>query len=281
MSLRSFEPDFQGFMRSFFNFQKIALWLLAFVFSASCVSIQAETLTDAPKGMQELKEFHKPVALFVPEDYKKSKNRSLLIVIPSTSDYSKAILDWTDLAKTKNFVVACPSIVVRDEDVPYKTDEWIVNLKNELMTRYGADRAYLAGIGASSNYAAYLGLKQPQEFDAVASVGGSWTGPFEKLTQLTDDAANQTPFYIALNESDERVAPTQEKVKEMTAKGYHVRLVMLNVKGEEATDGFRSGIIRWFDEQAAKTAALQSAGKGKKKTFKQKLAQVKEDFFRV
>lgn len=261
--------------------QKFAALFLAILFCAPVSRVHAETLTDAPKGLQELKEFHEPIALFVPDDYKNSKTRALLIVIPSTSDYNKAILDWTDLAKTKNFVVACSSIVVRDEDGPNKVDEWLIDLRKELMTRYGADRAYLAGVGASANYTAYFGLQHPQEFDAVASVGGSWTGPLEKLTHLSDQPEDQTPFYIALSENDERVAATQEKAKEMTAKGYQIRLVMLNVKGEENTDGFRSGIIRWFDEQAARTAALQSAGIGKKKTFKQKVAQVKEDFFRL
>lgn len=263
-------------------FQKTIFGISLFIFCSGVLpGHAAEVLTEVPKGLQELTEFKAPVSLFVPENFQKSKGRSLLIVIPGTKVYSKEILDWQDLAKTQNLVVACPSIMVRAEDVPYKVDEWMLKLKSALATRYNTDRAYLVGLGDSAEYAAYLGLQQPEAFDAVASVGGSWTGPYEKLTQLTDDASKQTPFFVALSESDERVRATQEKAEAMTAKGYKIQVAMLNVKGEEQTDGFRSSVIRWMNEQAVKNESLRKKDQKTKKTFKQKFSKAVDEFFRV
>lgn len=231
---------------------------------------------ELPTGLVELKEFRYLVYLFVPPGYKKAKERSMIAVFPSDDALENSVNDWTELAKKRNMLILVSEAKVRDTDVPYPFDDWFLNVQKTLALRYGVSKTYLVGEGNSAHYISYLGLKHPEKFAGVGAVGDSWVGPFAKLTKLSGKPRNQAPFFVALPQKDKNAAAAQKTAEEMTAKGYEVRLVMLDKKDEEKTARFRDMMADWFIKSAiAHDMKLRTS----KKSFKQKASTAFEEFF--
>jgi pimeloyl-ACP methyl ester carboxylesterase len=259
--------------RKFFFIFLGSLWLLS---SLNLKSFADVPIGELPTGLVELKEFRYPVYLFVPPGYKKTKERSMVAVFPSESSLEEAANKWSELAKKRNMLVLISEAKVRDEDVPYQFDTWFLNVQKTLAQRYGVTRTFLLGEGLAAHYAAYLGLKYPDRLAGIATLGGSWVGPFAKLTKLSAKPRGQAPFFAALPQDDKKAAEAQATAERMTAKGYDVRLLMLEKKDEEKTGHFREMMIDWLVKSAA---AHETKLRTSKKSLKEKTSTAFEEFF--
>ena len=256
-----------------------SVWSIFFFSFLGSGLLHADSIfVEVPAGAVLLNEFKAPVLLFVPQTFKESEPRAMLIVMPSSSYDKKLFEEWQPLAEKNRWVLMIPSVLILNGEVPYKMDEWLDKVKHAMMLRYGIKKVFLIGLGMNAHYAGYLGLKDSKFADAVACVGGSWVGPYDKITSLSTNVKKQTPFFIAIQEKDKLVAETQAKTKTMTEEGYSVRLVMLDKENEEHTEKFRSEMMGWLEERAASAAIRKQENQ---KTVKEKISTAVETFFAV
>ncbi len=237
------------------------------------------SFSDLPTGLVKLDDFRYPVYVSVPEDYRAGKSLSMILVIPDGKDsLKKTASSWSSMDGADRFLIVVPEVKFPQDDVPYKTDDWLLNVKKTLALRYGTHLIYLVGKGTKAHYAAYLGLKYPQEFSAVMLLGDSWVGPFEKLTKLSERPKKQEPFFVALPEKDKKAAAVQERAQLLLSKGYPIRVVMLEQAGEEDTSSFRKDMLTWGEKAVVEQAEKIKQNQGK---FQEKFSTALEDFFAV
>ncbi len=232
---------------------------------------------DLPSGKIELTDFRYPVYLFGPKFLKRPDFLTMLMVLADDKSLEETVDEWAAVAEKHNVIVVVPELRMRDEDVPYKIDEWLIKMKKDLMMRYEIRRVYIIGHGSKAHYAAYLGMKYPREFTAAGTLNGSWVGGFEKLAKPSSKAKKQIPFFVAVQQTDSSAAEAQKKTTELTQKGYDVRLVMLEKKDEENSDALKSDMLTWF-ESVVSNVAVQAATRP---SFKDKVNKVIEEFFAV
>lgn len=237
--------------------------------------------SNLPTGVLELEEFNQPVHLFVPSNYAKQKDLSLLIVLADEKDdVEKAIKVWAKALKTEKTVVVMPVLKFQDKDAPLRTDAWLLRIKKDLSARYQVKKThiYLQGLGNRAHYAAYLGLKYPKQFAAIAMVDGSWVGPFERSVRIAKTSRKQSPFLAVFNEDAEGLAPAEERAKELVEKGYLVEFMKLS-KGENfSSDSVKVKIVGWLRDRGLQwNTKIQTT----KKSFKEKISIGLENFFHI
>jgi predicted peptidase len=222
-------------------------------------------------GLFQLNESAQPVYLYVPEHYKDSKTYPLIISIPGSGESPEAMLqEWVSIAKRKSYIVLVPTFEQRDTDVPYNVDAWLIDLKQSILKRYqiAPQRIYLIGRNEGAHYAAYLAMKYPEQFSAVALLGGSWAGPFEKLMDIEKNPAKQIPFFVGLREADKPLLEkTIEKAYELEKNGYPVYLEKLQTDENFSSSEFKNKLLQWLEE---KSLDWQKIIQGSRKTWQDK-----------
>ena len=235
---------------------------------------------EAPTGFLQLDNFRYPVYLLVPQTYDASRPYPLILALPDEKDSPEAYAkEWADWAKKKGYLVLVPTLKLRLEDVPYGTDEWLLNLKKEITGRYNItpDRIYLIGEGSSAHYAAYLGVNYPAEFSAVGLVEGSWPGPLEKLLRLSSRPIKQNPFFVAISEnSADLLKTTEAKAYQLTKKGYPVYLERIAGPSGELSPELRDQILEWLEKKANSWLLVI---KESERSWKEKFFVGVEEFF--
>ncbi len=261
--------------------KQTVLATLLLVFFNLTFPAHADFLGKAVTGMQALEGYRYPVSLFVPDSYNPAKIYPFLIAIPDVEqDPAKYIEEWKSVAQKKNMIVLVPSLKIRNEDVPYTTDEWLLGLKKDIQKQYRVDtnKIYLSGRKMGAQYAGYLGVKYPEEFSAVALLEDSWAGPFEKLVRYQKSAGGQRPFFAAISKKDEDLYKEAERVAYgMTRKGYPVYLEKAEPEAFGTRD-FNKHVLDWLDEKSASWAqTISESGK----SLKAKTKQAVKEFFEV
>jgi hypothetical protein len=265
-------------LKNFFS----TVLLSFFCFGFFQATAGAESFTaNLPTGVLELEEFNQPVHLFVPSNYADQKDLSLLIVLADEKDdLEKDIKIWAKALKAEKTVVVMPVLKFQDKDAPLRTDAWLLRIKKDLSARYQIKKThvYLQGLGNRAHYAAYLGLKYPKQFAAIAMVGGSWVGPFEKSVRTAKTPRKQTPFLAVFNEGAEGLAPAQERAKELVEKGYLVEFMKLSSGETISTDSVKVKIVGWLRDRSLQwNTKIQTT----KKSFKEKVSIGIENFFHI
>ena len=218
--------------------------------------IMAETFFgEVSTGLMELDEFRYPVYLFVPENYQISGSYPLVMAVPGEEESAEDMIeDWSKAAKKKNWIVVVPNLPsLRSGELPYDNDEWFLNLKNTLQGRYSIapTKVFLIGSGGAAHYAAYLGLQYPEEFSSVGLLGGSWVGPFEKITRMSKRPRKQLPFFVSMKEQNVSLMKrTEVKAYQLTKKGYPVYLEKLNSEESYSSQDVRERMMSWMQEKA-------------------------------
>ena len=218
---------------------------------------QAETLTGSlPTGLLEVEFYKHPVYLFVPEQYAEKTFRDfpLIIAMPDfgeePSDY---IQEWTSVARRRSFIVIVPAVRPREDTVPYPVDEWILGIKKDVTERYriAKDRIFLVGHGHAASYAAYLGVKFPQEFSGVALLDGSWAGPFHQLVRLQSTPDRQIPFYVVFSPAKAGLlAKTKQETSKLVDKGYPIYFETIDSQSEFSSRDFQFQMFDWLEEKS-------------------------------
>jgi hypothetical protein len=264
--------------------KSFASFLFLGIFSLGAINpcASAAFIGDAKTGLLELADSKVPVSIFVPTTYTPSKQYPLLILIPAHNfSLQDQIKEWSSIAKQKSYILLAPDIRIRDNDVPYRVDEWLLGLKKNISDRYHINprKIFLVGEAEGATYAGYLGLKYPHAFSAVGLTGGSWVGAFEQMTQTSSRARKQVPFFVALPQGETRLLQsTESKAYQLTKKGYPIYFEKVSDKKEFRSPDYKKRMITWLEEKSQTwTQVIQD----KEKSFKEKVAMTVEDFFVV
>lgn len=264
--------------------QKRISHILFFIFLSAFfpVATKADTFFgEIQTGITEIKDFKYPVHIFVPNNLKPEQRYPLVISLPTFGESSEEnIAVWKSLANRKTWIVLSPTYL-EPKDMPNDYDRWLIQLKAFVTSKYpvNPNKIYLIGKEKSAEYAGYLGVNFPEEFSAVALLGGSWVGKFEKLLRLQSRPSDQRPFFVALKEDQhELYQKTEPLAYEFNQKGYPVRLLRFE-KGEEfLSSDFKKQVLDWLEEQSEKWQMVVTKSQ---KTIKQRAHRAMKDFFTV
>jgi predicted peptidase len=254
--------------------------LFAAVFFCSLAGVfipRLETafIGDLPTGLLQLEKKH-TYYLFVPPGYVPDKSWPIIFLIGERGADPKTLIGpWVKWAeKNQFFLVAVPNLTP-EKDVPYKVDEWLLEIKKEIDERFRIDRnqILLMGYESGAHYAAYLGVKYPEEFSAAALFRRAWVGPFEKLIKLDGDVRKKIAFFVAIEPNDAVYQATEAKALEFEKKGYAVRMETIRPQEEAA---LMERMIQWFLNDVESRTILKEKPKV---TFKEKFNEAVHNFF--
>ena len=235
-----------------------------------------------PSGLVEVSGYKYPVFLFAPKDYKTDRTYAMIMIAPAESAKAEKQIEYlTGLAQRKSIFILAPYVLwPKEGDTPYTLDQWLLTVKKDVMERFpiSKKRVYLVGKDLGAHYAAYMAIKYPKEFTAVALLGQAWAGPFSQLIQPRADAADQVPFYIALKTDGDVRSRNQVWFDKLQQKGYPLHLV--DYKTDEELDEleFKKSVFDWMEAMGQSWEA--SVAKGQE-TWKGKFKKGVKDFFAV
>ena len=235
-----------------------------------------------PSGLVEVSGYKYPVFLFAPKDYKTDRTYAMIMIAPAESAKAEKQIEYlTGLAQRKSIFILAPYVLwPKAGDTPYTLDEWLLTVKKDVMERFpiSKKRVYLVGKDLGAHYAAYMAVKYPKEFAAVALLGQAWDGPFSQLVDPYSDAADQVPFYIALKSDGEVRSRNQVWFDKLQQKGYPLHLV--DYKSDEELNDleFKKSVFDWLETTGQNWEASTSQGP---KNWKGKFKKGVKDFFAV
>lgn len=263
------------------SFVFIVVFFLYSAFFLFELSGKADTFYGAaPTGLVELTDYKYPVYLFVPPNYKPDRSFPLIVTVPGEGESpEKNIQFWTGLAKRRGLIVLAPTNIWPEELPHQKMDDWLMRIKEDVGHRYqiAPNRVYLVGKEGGAHYAAYLGVRYPNEFSAVALLGGSWVGKFEKLIRPENRIRKQRPFFIALKGDDEDLIKKTESIAyQFEKKGYPIYFIKLAENEEFSSDDFKKKLLEWLDKESQ---AWLKAIEESKRSVREKILIAIEEFF--
>ncbi len=235
-----------------------------------------------PSGLVEVSGYKYPVFLFAPKDYKTDRTYAMIMIAPAESAKAEQQIEYlTGLAQRKSVFILAPYVLwPKAGDTPYTLDAWLLSVKKDVMERFpiSKKRVYLLGKDLGAHYAAYLAVKYPKEFAAVALLGQAWDGPFSQLVDPRSDAADQVPFYIALKADGEVRSRNQVWFEKFQQKGYPLHLV--DYKNDEELNDleFKKSVFDWMETMGQSWEASVAQGP---KDWKGKFKKGVKDFFAV
>jgi len=233
---------------------------------------------EVPTGLLELSDYKEPVFLFVPPNYKPDRSYPMIVALPGEGESpEKHIQLWTGLAKRNSFFILVPTNIW-PRDTPETVDQWILDIKKDVAERYqiAQRHTFLVGSGDGAHYGAYLGVRYPDQFAAVALLGGSWVGKFETLIRPQTNPRKQVPFFVALKENSELIEPTKKFALQLEAKGYPVYLKEVKDEKDFWSDPFKKELVEWLKE---KSQDWSQHAELSKRSLKEKMNIAIEDFF--
>ena len=235
-----------------------------------------------PSGLVEVSGYKYPVFLFAPKDYKTDRTYAMIMIAPAEDAKAEKQIEYlTGLAQRRSIFILAPYVLwPKEGDTPYTLDAWLLTVKRDVVERFpiSKKRVYLVGKDLGAHYAAYMAIKYPKEFAAVALLGEAWDGPFSQLIQPRTDAADQVPFYIALKADGDARSRNQVWFDKLQQKGYQLHLV--DYKSDEELNDleFKKSIFDWMEAMGQSWEASVAQGQ---QTWKGKFKKGVKDFFAV
>jgi pimeloyl-ACP methyl ester carboxylesterase len=234
----------------------------------------------APSGIIEVSGYKYPVYLFVPKDYRTDRTYAMVMLAPSESSKAEQQIEYlSGLAQRRSIFILAPYVLwPKTGTTPYTLDQWLLTVKKDVMERYpiSPKRVYLVGKDSGAHYAAYMGVKYPKEFAAVALLGQAWDGQFSQLVVPDAEATDQLPFFVALKAGTDAKARNQVWLDKLQQKGYPLHLVDYQADEELTQLEFKKTVFEWLEATSQSWAATQAQGQ---KHWKAKLKKGVKDFF--
>ncbi len=222
----------------------------------------AEIYGTSPTGMLELERKH-PYYLFVPAEYTAEKGWPLVVLLSRTGKKAEEIAaEWADWAKKNQVLLLVGSVFPREGTIPEETDRWWLRIKKEATERYhiSPSQILLLGVGNAGPYAAYLGLKYPEEFSATALFRQASPGSLDKIAKASTNPRKHIPFYVAVDPDSQNCSAAESWMAELEGKGYEV--VADPLKTDEDFSAHRERMMKWFLE-GTETRSIKAEKKPK------------------
>lgn len=254
--LRKFPPLASGIREGFRRVRSgIKLLILCgFCFLSSFSrTIDATFFGDVKTGLQNVASDRFGYSLFVPEEYAPDRKWPLVVALHDEGkrgeDY---IMTWLDAAKERGIIVFCPTYEEPRSGVPFDHDERLLKLKRAVQEQYEVDphRTLIAGFGRGGHYAFYMGLRYPQEFSAIASIGNAIEGSLKKLFSYSYAEVHQLPV-LFLVEREEEITNSEDTLFELETfrqKGYSIETVEAERASDLKNPMTNSYILEWFEQ---------------------------------
>ena len=235
-----------------------------------------------PSGLVEVSGYKYPVFLYAPKDYKTDRTYAMIMIAPAESAKAEQQIEsLAGLAQRKSIFILAPYVLwPKAGDTPYRLDEWLLAVKKDVMERFpiSKKRVYLVGKDLGAHYAAYMAIKYPKEFAAVALLGQAWDGPFSQLVDPHSDAADQVPFYVALKADGDARSRNQVWFDKLQKKGFPLHLVDYKTDEELNSLEFKKSVFDWLE---ATGQSWEASANQAPKTWKEKFKKGAKDFFAV
>jgi hypothetical protein len=235
-----------------------------------------------PSGLIEVSGYKYPVYLFVPKDYKTDRTYAMIMLAPAESAKAEKQIEYlTGLAQRKSIFILAPFVLwPKAGDTPYTLDQWLLTVKKDVIERYpiSPKRVYLVGKDSGGHYAAYMGVKYPGEFAAIALLGEAWDGQFSQLVDPRSDTADQVPFFIALKAVGNAKARNQVWFDKLQQKGYPLHLVDYQNEKDLAELDFLKTVFDWLEVTGQNWSVTRAQSQ---KSWKGKFKKGVKDFFAV
>lgn len=232
----------------------IFLILLSFLIASQ--TGQATFFGESKTGLQNIASDRYGYSIYVPSEYTPDKSWPLVIALHDEGkrgeDYIRA---WLETAKERGMIVFCPTYEYPRSGLPYEHDERLMELKRSIQNQYEIDsnRILITGYGSGGHYAFYLGLRYPNEFSAVASIGNGMKGSFEKLFTYSYADIHKLPILMLLP-SNEKISKTPgllEKMNEVQKRGYLLEAVETENPKDLENVNTNSYVLEWFSQVSA------------------------------
>jgi len=260
----------------------IALFFVLFTILAVSPAVADETgETEIQTGVIALKDFNYPVHVYIPQGMKPDRKYPMLMSLPKFGESTEQnIENWKGLANRKMMVILSPEFL-DPRETPYDYDRWLMQVKAVVTQMFPVNptKVYLIGNESSASYAAYLAVNNPEDFSAVALLGGSWLGRFEKLMVLGTRPSRQLPIYVVFKPDQEQLFKDSEvKALAFSSRGYPIKLVQADPKQEYMSLEFKKELLDWLDQRSQEWAGVIVRNN---KTFKEKTRRYFRDFFLI
>lgn len=236
-----------------------------------------------PSGLLEITDYKYPVFLYAPRGYRPDGSYAMIVIAPSEgAEAEEGIRYLKTIADSKNVFILSPhGLWTYGGDVPYLLDEWILQIKKDVVNRFpiNKNKIYVMGKGTGANYAAYLSMKHVGEFTGAALLGQGWDGPFSKIMQIRSDSADQVPFFVAFRADQPEVKAANEVwLDKLQAKGYPIHLTEVKSEADFSSREFKQDMFAWLEETSQHW--LNEVKQGQK-SFKAQLKKGWKTFFTV
>ncbi len=125
-------------------------------------------------------------------------------------------------------------------------------------------RVFVAGVETGTEYAAYLGLNYPEEFQGAALLHGGWSGPLSGLMQPSRDRNKRIAFFVAAVKGGKDFPAIESKSEELGRAGYEITLEP--VEKEVTLAQIQERMAQWFREISEPRARGEEKGEASRKS---------------
>ncbi|MBI1977979.1 MAG: hypothetical protein HYS55_04440, partial [Candidatus Omnitrophica bacterium] len=232
-------------------------WLFLFALLLFCISFSqlggATFFGEVKTGLQNVASDRYGYSLFVPPDYTPERSWPFVMALHQSGARGENYIKvWAKAAKEQGVIVFCPTYEEPRSGLPFDHDNRLIRLKREIQNQYEIDprRVLVAGFGSGGHYAFYLGLRYPQEFTAIASIGNATKGSLKKLFTFSYAEVNQLPVLILVDhESEITNSPgSMEELKKLESRGYLIETVEAESASDLKNPNTSSYILEWFEQ---------------------------------
>lgn len=233
------------------------LFLLSLICMFGKIS-SAAFFGEVKTGLQNVASDQYGYSLYVPPEYTPDRTWPLVVALHDEGDLGEEYMQvWLQSGKERGFIIFCPNYPM-PRDLPYESETWLLKHKHAIESQYQIDpnRILVTGSGFGGHFALYLGLRYPEEFTAIASVGNALRGKFQKLFSYSFARVNRLPVLIFKEPEDKIVdsaQPTAE-LETMRSRGYVVEVVEAETDQELSVVNMSLQIFEWFEQVSLERA---------------------------
>ena len=214
---------------------------------------------DVKTGLQNVASDRFGYSLFVPADYTPDHKWPFVMALHDEGKRGEEyILSWVEAAKEHGIIVFCPTYEEPRGGVPFDHDQRLIKLKHEIGQQYELDpsRTWIAGFGSGGHYAFYMGLRYPQEFSAIASIGNAVEGNLKNLFTFSYAQVNQLPVLILVGREEEITDSETSlvEIEDFRSRGYLIETVEAEDVTVLANPTTNSYILEWFEQVSSERA---------------------------